>query len=160
MTCAQLRAKTQTSISQKICYVKSGFQILYAVEQFSSLFSKDKLGTCRGRTAVQFQTNGSHMCCVEPALKGVHCICLSSRGPLRFGFSPFIEPRVMPCWRAPIREKQLSMAAPTLLVWLCAFLLHTGRAVGWCICAPCFKFVFFFRVIFTYAIELFDIELL
>ena len=27
----------------KICYVKSGFQILYAVEQFSSLFSKDKL---------------------------------------------------------------------------------------------------------------------
>ena len=24
-------------------YVKSGFQILYAVEQFSSLFSKDKL---------------------------------------------------------------------------------------------------------------------
>ena len=27
----------------KICCVKSGFQILYAVEQFSSLFSKDKL---------------------------------------------------------------------------------------------------------------------
>ena len=31
MTCAQLRT------------IKSGFQILYAVEQFSSLFSKDKL---------------------------------------------------------------------------------------------------------------------
>ena len=43
MTCAQLRTKTRTSTSRKICYVKSGFQILYAVEQFSSLFSKDKL---------------------------------------------------------------------------------------------------------------------
>ena len=43
MTCAQLRTKTWTSISWKICCVKSGFQILYAVEQFSSLFSKDKL---------------------------------------------------------------------------------------------------------------------
>ena len=43
MTCAQLRTKTRTSISQNFCYVKSGFQILYAVEQFSSLFSKDKL---------------------------------------------------------------------------------------------------------------------
>ena len=27
----------------KICCVQSGFQILYAVEKFSSLFSKDKL---------------------------------------------------------------------------------------------------------------------
>ena len=40
MICAQLRTKTRTSISQKLCYVKSGFQILYAVEQFSSLLSK------------------------------------------------------------------------------------------------------------------------
>ena len=43
MTCAQLQTKTRTSISRKIRCVKSGFQILYAVEQFSSLFSKDKL---------------------------------------------------------------------------------------------------------------------
>ena len=43
MTCAQLRTKTRTSISRKICCVRLGFQILYAVEQFSSLFSKDKL---------------------------------------------------------------------------------------------------------------------
>ena len=42
MTCAQW-TKTRTSISRKICCVKSGFQILYTVEQFSSLFSKDKL---------------------------------------------------------------------------------------------------------------------
>ena len=31
-----------TSISRKICYVKSGFQILYTVEQISSLFQKKK----------------------------------------------------------------------------------------------------------------------
>ena len=43
MTCTQLRTKTRTSISRKICYIRSRFQILYAVEQFSSLFSKDKL---------------------------------------------------------------------------------------------------------------------
>ena len=43
MTCAQLQTKTQTSMSRKICCVKSEFQILYAVEQFSSLFAKDKL---------------------------------------------------------------------------------------------------------------------
>ena len=42
MTCAQ-RTKTRTSISRKICCLKSGFQILCAVEQFSSPFSKDKL---------------------------------------------------------------------------------------------------------------------
>ena len=43
MTYAQLRTKAQTSKSRNICCAKSGFQILYAVEQFSSLFSKDKL---------------------------------------------------------------------------------------------------------------------
>ena len=43
MTYAQLRTKTRTLISRKIFFVKSGFQILYAVEQFSLLFSKDKL---------------------------------------------------------------------------------------------------------------------
>ena len=43
MTCPQLRTKTRTSISRKICCAMLGFQILYAVEQFSSLFSKDKL---------------------------------------------------------------------------------------------------------------------
>ena len=43
MKCAQLRTKTRTSIFRKICYVKSGLQIIYAVEQFNSPFSKDKL---------------------------------------------------------------------------------------------------------------------
>ena len=35
---AQLWTKTPTSISRKICYVKSGFQICYEVYEFSSLF--------------------------------------------------------------------------------------------------------------------------
>ena len=40
MTCAQLRTKTRTSISRQICGKKSEFQILYTVEQFSSLFPR------------------------------------------------------------------------------------------------------------------------
>ena len=40
MTCAQLWTKTLTSISRKICFVKSGYQILCVVEEFSSLFSR------------------------------------------------------------------------------------------------------------------------
>ena len=40
MTCAQLRTKTRTSVSPKICYVKSGFQILYAVEQCNPRLEK------------------------------------------------------------------------------------------------------------------------
>ena len=85
MTCPQLRTKTRTSISRKFCCIKSGFQILYIVEQFSSLFSKDKLKQgahihqtydppsprIRGRAAVRLPANSSHMCCVELALKGL-----------------------------------------------------------------------------------------
>ena len=83
MTCVQLQTKTQTSISLKICRVKSGFQILYAVEQFSSLFLTEKLKqgahihqirlprACRVRTAVRFPANSSHMCSEELALKGL-----------------------------------------------------------------------------------------
>ena len=85
MTYAQLRTKTRTSISRKSFFVKSGFQILYAVKQFSLLFSKAKLKqgahiltkpmihlprACRKRTALWFPANSSHMCCVELALKG------------------------------------------------------------------------------------------
>ena len=43
MTYAQLQTKTRTSISRNIYCIKSGFQRLYAVEQFSSLFLKDNL---------------------------------------------------------------------------------------------------------------------
>ena len=97
MTCAQLRTKTRTSISRKICRVKLGFQILYAVEQFSSLFSKDKLKqgahihqamirlsrACRGRTAVWFPAISADMCCVELALKG---FASAGKGLLYAGF--------------------------------------------------------------------------
>ena len=100
MTCAQLWTKTGTSVSPKICYVKSGFQILFAVKQFSSAFSKDKLMirlslACRGRTAVRFPANSSHMCCVELALKGVLCTRLGGRESLRRRFSPLIDPTAL-----------------------------------------------------------------
>ena len=35
------------------------------------------------------------------------------------GFSSFIDPTAMPSWWAPIRAKQLSMAATARVIWLC-----------------------------------------
>ena len=73
-------------------------------EQFRSLFSKDKLSkghtytkpmirlphAYRGRTAVRFPANSSHICCVELALDRQLCTHHGSRGFLRRGFSTFI----------------------------------------------------------------------
>ena len=83
MTCSQLWTKTLTSISRKICCVKSAFQILYAVEQFSLLFSNKKLEQGAHLHQIHDQpsprmswknchavhSHSSHMCCVELALK-------------------------------------------------------------------------------------------
>ena len=38
--CAASNKNTKIQYLEKICYVKSGFEIVYAVEQFSSLFSR------------------------------------------------------------------------------------------------------------------------
>ena len=38
MSCAQPLRKTRSSISRKICYIKSGFQILYTVEKLGHYF--------------------------------------------------------------------------------------------------------------------------
>ena len=61
-----------------------------------------------------------HMCCVELALDRLLCTHLGSKGFLRHGFSPFINPTVSPRWWAPIRAKQLSVAATARVIWLCA----------------------------------------
>ena len=85
MTCPQLRTKTRTSISKKNGLREVGISNPCAVEQFSSLFSKDKLKQgahihqtydppsprIRGRAAVRLPANSPHMCCVELALKGL-----------------------------------------------------------------------------------------
>ena len=67
----------------KICGVKSGFQILHAVEQLSSLFLTEKLKqgahihqiclprACCVRIAVRVPANSSHMCGEELTLKGL-----------------------------------------------------------------------------------------
>ena len=34
--------------------------------------------------------------------------------------TPFIGPKAMPCWWAPLRAKQLSMATNAWVIWLCA----------------------------------------
>ena len=131
MTCAQLRRKTLTSsICRNICCVKSGFQILYAVEQFSSLFLKEKLKqgahihqamirlsrACRGRTAVRFPAISADMCCVELGLKG---FASAGKGLLYAGF-PWSKIDSYAMLMIPSKAKQLSMAATARVIWLCA----------------------------------------
>ena len=41
-------------------------------------------------------------------------------GSLIRGFTLLIDPTAMPCWWAPTRAKQLSMAATARVIWLCA----------------------------------------
>ena len=45
---------------------------------------------------------------------------------------PFIDLTAIPCWWAPIRAKQLSMAAPAQVIWLCACVKHwpVNRPIG------------------------------
>ena len=148
MTCAQLRTKTRTSISRKICCVRLGFQILYVVEQFSSLFSKGKYTkpmirlprAFRGRTAVRFPANSSDMCCVELALRRLLCTHVGNRVFLRRGFSPFINPTASPRWWAPTKAKQLSTTASPCVIWLCACVRYWPGLVY---VSPSFTFALF-----------------
>ena len=83
---------------------------------------------CRGRTALRFPANSSHMCCVELALDRLLCTHLGSKGFLRRGFFPFVNSCLwlsLPAWYSRARA------------W------GIGPAVGWCMCAPCFKFALF-----------------
>ena len=76
---------------------------------------------CRGRTAVRFPTNSSHIRCVELAfVDRLPCTLLGSKRFMRRGFSPFFNPTALPRWWAPIRAKQLSVAATAPIKWLCA----------------------------------------
>ena len=69
--------------------------------------------TCHGGTAVRYPANSSQRCCVELALDRLLCTHLGSKGFLRHGFPPFINPTAVPPWWAPIRVKKLSVAAST-----------------------------------------------
>ena len=51
---------------------------------------------CRGRTAVRFPANSSHVCCVELALDRLLCTQLGSKGLLRSGFYPHVATLVGP----------------------------------------------------------------
>ena len=55
--------------------------------------------------------------------------CLALASAVK-GFSRFIDPTAMPCWWAPIKAKQLSMAATARVIWLCACVRYwTGRGL-------------------------------
>ena len=89
---------------------------------------------CRGRTAVRFPANSSHMCCVELALDRLLCTHLDSKEFLRRGFSPFINPPALPRWWARIRAKQLSVAATARVIWLCAYVRYWPSRGLACMC--------------------------
>ena len=94
-------------------------------------------GACRGRTAVQFPANSSHMCCLELALDRQLCTHFGRNRFLRREFLPFINPTALSgCW-AHIRAKQLSLLPAQ---YGCVHALGTGPVEGWYMCATCFKF--------------------
>ena len=49
-----------------------------------------------------------------------NCTRLGSKGSLIRGLTLLIDPTAMPCWWAPTRAKQLSMAATARVTWFCA----------------------------------------
>ena len=70
----------------------------------------------------------------------VLCTRLGSKGSMNHKFSPFFNPTALPCWWAPIIVKQLSMTATARVIRPCTC-SGTSQARGWCMCAPCLKFV-------------------
>ena len=79
--------------------------------------------------------------------------------PIR-GLTLLIDPTAMPCWWAPTRAKQLSMAATARVIWLCACVRYWPyRGVGRCAPLPsvdiclfvCLSFIFFIVLIFLQA---------
>ena len=132
ITCAQLRTKTRTSISRKICLVRSRFQILYAAEQFSLLFSKGKLLKSKGHTYTSpWSAFPAHIVVELPySSQPIAPTCVvwrwhledspvGSKGSFIHGFSLFITRRLC---HADGPNKQLSMTATARVIWLCACL--------------------------------------
>ena len=95
---------------------------------------------CRGRTAVRFPANSSHLC--RAGLVLTDCFVLISKRFLRCGFSPFINQRL--CRAGGSQSGQNSCLWLPLPAWYgCAHTWGTDPAVGWCMCNPCFKFALF-----------------
>ena len=109
MSWAQLRTKTRTPISRKICCLKSGSQILNAVEQFSSLFSKDKLK----QGAHVHQTHDPRSpriswknCRAVPSQQLLHVLCGAGTWRIRLGKKGLSKTK-----SDPVKAKQLFIAA-------------------------------------------------
>ena len=149
MTCAQLRTKTRTSISRKICCVRLGFQILYVVEQFSSLFSKGKYTkpmirlprACRGRTAVRFPANSSPTCVVW-SWRFIDCFALTSAIGCFWdaGFPHSLIQRLRHAG-GPQQGRNSCPRLPPPAWYGCAHAWGTGPA--WCMCPPLLRLHYF-----------------
>ena len=70
---------------------------------------------CRGRTAVWFPANSSHMCCVELALKG---LASAGKGLLNTGFPRSLADGYTMLMSPKQLAKQVPMAASSRVIWL------------------------------------------
>ena len=147
MTCVRLWTKTRASISWKLCCVKSEFQILYAVEQFSLLFSKDKLE--QGAHIHQTHDLPSprmswENCRAVPCQQLPHVFCgagterthLGRKGSFIHGFSPVTDRRLCHA-DEPQTAGETGVHGCHFLG--CAYAWGNGQAVGWCMSAPGFN---------------------
>ena len=144
--CAQLCTKARTSISRKISCVKSGFQILYAVEQFRQIKARST------HTLNPWSAFPAHVmkelpcgsqptaptCCVELALKG---LASGGKGLLYMGFPRSLtDGYAMLMSPKPLEENRCPWLP--LPAWYgCVHAWGNGQAVGCCMCAPCFTLV-------------------
>ena len=131
MTCAQLRTKTPTSITKKLCSLAHYFQ-KDKLKQEAHIHQthESPSGACRGRTAVRLPANRPHMCCLELALDRQLCTHFGSKRFLRCWFSPFINLTALSRWWALLRAKQLSLLPAR---YGCAHEALDGRWVGVCV---------------------------
>ena len=119
-------AISDPAISRKISCVKSGFQILYAVEQFRQIKARST-HTPNPWSAFPAHVVGELLCGSQPtALTSVVWSWYLKDLPReeRVFYTrvfPGHWPMAMPCWWAQTAgRKQVSMAATARVIWLCA----------------------------------------
>ena len=84
---------------------------------------------CRGKTAVLFPANSSHMCCVELALKRLASADKGFPQSLIDGYAMLMSPS----------KGKTAVHGCHFPRYDCAHARGNGQAVGWCVCFPCFN---------------------
>ena len=139
----QLRVHVHNHITQAVAATESGFAIVgahqhgvavgshfrpFTDEASAKHFFKRQLHRKQVVSVGWEPQNGSPTACVWRWDEKIDQKVFDARV-----FPPPIDPRALPCWWAPIRAKQLSMAATAGVIWLCACVRYRPyRRVGTC----------------------------